>query len=280
MRDFACDNFDVNEAVEELLDGGGAIRFRGAFPPAMVQRARKQIMIRTEQDPAKLTHFQATGGDESLLGKQRRVWNLLNKGAIFSEMSQHPAAVKVLRSFLGDEFIMGSICASRLLPGSPGQEPHIDYPYWDFHKPNTFPARTNATFPLNMQATIMLDPFTDVSGATAYLPGSQKTIRYPTKDDPFFDRCERMLGEPGDMVLFFGAAWHCAMPNRSDDDRTGILIEYLPKFIKPVEDLLAGLDQDFLDGADPMMRQLLGLNYKYPQVFEQTVGGNEEGIGT
>lgn len=81
------------------------------------------------------------------------------------------------------------------------------------------------------------------------------------------------------MVIFFGATWHCAMPNQSQADRTGILIEYLPKFVKPVEDLLSGLDQEFLDNADPMIRQLLGLNYPYPQIFDKSQGGTEQGIG-
>ena len=44
-----------------------------------------------------------------------------------------------MSKFLGSEFICGSYCASRLLPGAAGQEPHIDYPYWDFYKEDTFP---------------------------------------------------------------------------------------------------------------------------------------------
>lgn len=279
MRDFDWHDFDVEDAVAELMDGGGAVRFPGAFPEAAVREARDIITAISDRDVPKLTHFQRTAGDEAALDRQRRVWNLLSKAPIFSAFAMHPAAMTLLGRFLGDEFIMGSICASRLLPGSPGQEPHIDYPYWDFHKRASFPMRTNASFPLNAQATIMLDPFTEESGATAYLPGSQKAMRYPGKDDPFFDRCSRMLGDPGDMVVFFGATWHCAMPNRSDHDRTGILIEYLPKFVKPVEDLLSGLDEAFLDSADPMIRQLLGLNYPYPQIFDKTQGGTEQGIG-
>jgi ectoine hydroxylase-related dioxygenase (phytanoyl-CoA dioxygenase family) len=279
MHDFDWHDFDVEEVVAELLDGIGAVRFPGAFPAETIREARDIIMALSEREAPKLTHFQKTGGDEELLNRQRRVWNLLAKGPIFSEIARHPATMTVLSRFLGDEFIMGSMCASRLLPGSPGQEPHIDYPYWDFHKRESFPVRTNASFPLNAQATIMLDPFTEASGATAFMPGSQKAMRYPTKDDPFFDRCARMLGEPGDMVIFFGAAWHCAMPNRADHDRIGILIEYLPKFVKPVEDLLSGLDQAFLAAADPTIRQLLGLNYPYPQIFDKTQGGTEQGLG-
>ena len=85
---------------------------------------------------------------------------------------------------------------------------------------------------MNGQATILLDPFTDENGATAYKPGSQKVLHYPDAADDLFDGHERMLSEPGDVVLFFGLVWHCAMPKLSDP---GILIEFLPKFVKPVD---------------------------------------------
>jgi ectoine hydroxylase-related dioxygenase (phytanoyl-CoA dioxygenase family) len=86
-----------------------------------------------------------------------------------------------MRAFLGSEFIMGSIAANRILPGGPGQEPHIDYPYWDYHSPESHPARINASFPLNAQATIMLDPFTEETGATAYVPGTQASCIIPVE---------------------------------------------------------------------------------------------------
>lgn len=278
MRDFDVADYDVDAVVEELLEGAGAVRFPQAFPPAKVREVRDRVIELSEREAPKVTHFQSAGNDSEQLRLQRRVWNLLAKGPIFSEMAQHPAVMKVLARFLGDEFIMGSICASRLLPGCKGQEPHIDYPYWDLHKRSSFPVRTNASFPLNAQVTIILDPFTEETGATAFMPGSQKELRYPTADDRFFDNCARMTGAPGDIVLFFGAAWHCAMPNASSQDRSAILIEYLPKFVKPVEDMLAGLDAAFLDAADPTIRQLLGLNYQYPQVFEQSAAVNAEGL--
>ena len=131
---------------------------------------------------------------------QRRVWNLLAKGDVFSDMAAHPVIMDVLRKFLGSEFIMGSIAANRILPGGLGQEPHVDYPYWDFYKPESHPIGLNGSFPMNAQVSILLDPFTEETGATAYAPGSQKELRYPNEDDKFFDICERMLGEPGDVA--------------------------------------------------------------------------------
>ncbi|QPH54137.1 phytanoyl-CoA dioxygenase family protein [Pontivivens ytuae] len=263
--------------VEELMTGGGAVRLTGLFTADEVAEARAIIMRHSEADAAKVTHFQGAAEADGTLALQRRVWNLLAKGEVFSRMAAHSVLMAILRRFLGSEFIMGSIAANRILPGGPGQEPHIDYPYWDFHTPQTHPMGLNASFPMNAQVSVILDPFTEESGATAYVPGSQKELRYPTEDDRFFERCARMTGDPGDAVIFFGAAWHCAMPNRSDHDRNAVLIQYLPKWVKPMEDMPAALPADFVAAASDDMCQLLGLNYPYPEVLDVAEGGNTEG---
>ncbi|UPG93700.1 phytanoyl-CoA dioxygenase family protein [Luteibacter aegosomatissinici] len=272
-------NLDTDAIVRELLEGAGAVTLRGLFSKAEIAEARDIVMRESNADDrgAKVTHFQGDAEKAGRIQLQRRVWNLLAKGDIFSRMAAHPVIMKVMRAFLGTEFIMGSIAANRILPGGPGQEPHIDYPYWDFHSPETHPVRINSSFPLNGQVTIMLDPFTEETGATAYVPGTQRELRYPDDADRFFDRCERMLGEAGDTVVFFGAVWHCAMPNRSTIDRSAIITQYLPKFIKPMEDLPAALPEAFVKAASPNIKQLLGLNYPYPEVLDAARGGNAEG---
>ncbi len=66
---------------------------------------------------------------------------------------------------LGDEFILGSIAANQLLPGGRARSSHVDYPYWDIYKRSSFPTNINPSFPLNLQATILLDDFTAENGA-------------------------------------------------------------------------------------------------------------------
>ena len=277
MKRVAPDQADPEAIADELLNGAGAVLFEGLFSPEQVAEARAIIMSESEREAQKVTHFQGAAEAGGQLNLQRRVWNLLAKGEVFSHMAAHPVIMAALRRFLGTEFIMGSIAANRILPGGPGQEPHVDYPYWDFHSPETHPIGLNASFPMNAQVSVILDPFTEESGATAYVPGSQRELRYPGDSDRFFERCERMLGGPGDAVLFYGAAWHCAMPNNSDHDRNAVLIQYLPKWVKPMEDMPAALPQSFIDAASPDMRQLLGLNYPYPDVLDSARAGNTEG---
>ena len=277
MKSFTAKTANPDVIVDELLNGGGAVKISGLFTPEQIAEARAIVMVHSEQNAEKVTHFQGAAEQEGKISLQRRVWNLLAKGEVFSQMAAHPVLMDILRKFLGTEFIMGSIAANRILPGGPGQEPHVDYPYWDFHKPETHPVGFNGSFPMNAQVSIILDPFTAESGATGYYPGSQKMLRYPTPEDKFYDNCAQMTGEPGDVALFYGVTWHCAMPNNSDHDRSAILIQYLPKWVKPMEDIPAALPQSFVDGASDDIRQLMGLNYPYPEVLDAAKAGNTEG---
>ena len=277
MKTFTATTADPDAIVQELLNGAGAVRITGLFTPDQIAEARAIIMEHSENDSDKATHFQGAAEADGKISLQRRVWNLLAKGEVFSDMAAHPVLMDILRKFLGTEFIMGSIAANRILPGGPGQEPHVDYPYWDFHAPETHPVGLNGSFPMNAQVSVLLDPFTVESGATGYVPGSQKELRYPKPEDNFYDHCEQMLGDPGDVALFYGVTWHCAMPNNADHDRNAVLIQYLPKFVKPMEDMPAALPQSFIDGASADMRQLLGLNYPYPEVLDAAKAGNTEG---
>jgi ectoine hydroxylase-related dioxygenase (phytanoyl-CoA dioxygenase family) len=256
------------EIIEEFIDGAGAVVIRNAFSDDEVAEARRLIMAYSA-DEDKETHFQGANRDK--LHLQRRVWNLLNKGEIFEAMVQHPDVVKIASAILGDKFIMGSIAANRLLPGGPGQEPHIDYPYWDMYEREGFPARINSSFPMNMQITIPLDPFNATSGASAFLAHSQGELLYPTTEDRdrFYAECDRMSGNPGDAIIFNGMVWHCAMPNESDHDRSAILIEYLAKFVTPLEDQKSGVRQEVIDRGTPLLHQLMALTYPYPKLFDE-----------
>jgi ectoine hydroxylase-related dioxygenase (phytanoyl-CoA dioxygenase family) len=252
--------------INELLQGAGVVVIRSSLSPDDLAESRDLIMQYSAMEGDKITHFH--GGHEDQVHLQRRVWNLLNKGEVFERMVQHPTVMKIAGAFLGSEFIMGSVAANRLLPGGPGQEPHVDYPYWDLYRTETFPANINSSFPLNMQATFLLDDFTEENGATAFLPGSQQKLSWPD-EATFFAGAQRKIGKAGDCYIFNGMVWHCAMPNKSTGDRSAILVEYLAKFITPLEDQKHGVRPDVVERATPMLRQLMSLVYPYPQILDE-----------
>ncbi|MEM8728887.1 MAG: phytanoyl-CoA dioxygenase family protein [Pseudomonadota bacterium] len=263
METFTRQSFDAETIAQGLLTGDGVVLLKDTFPRERIARFKACLDAETEAGVETGSHFNQSEEEAAL---QRSIWftRLVALDPGIADLVEDPMIVEAMRRFLGTEFVMGSLCASRIMPGFKGQQPHVDYPYWDIYRRDTFPREINASFPLNAQAIILIDAFTAENGATALVPGSQHMLRYPEPADGFMDCCIRLTGEPGDVVLFNGAAWHCAMPNASTASRMGLLVEFLPKFVKPIEDMLTGLDPAFLERASPVMKQLLGFRYPWP----------------
>ena len=80
--------------VEALLRGPGAVRIRGLFSAAQVAEARRVVMAHSQDRAQTVTHFQGQAAEDQRLHLQRRVWNLLAKGDVFSEMAEHPAILR------------------------------------------------------------------------------------------------------------------------------------------------------------------------------------------
>jgi len=266
-------NEDIRLATDALLEGQGYFLFESVVDADEIATANNIINTHSA-DAGGATHFHGASGDK--LDLQRRVWNLLNKGQIFVDMVQHPAVMEIFAKILGRQFILGSFAANRLLPGAAGQEPHIDYPYWDMHDTAEFPHGINAGFHMNCQSLIALHDFTIENGATAVAPHSQKRGIYPSEAE--FQAEHIQLPCPaGSLLVFTGLIWHCAMPNNSNADRTSVLGQYLPKFVKPMEDLKQSVADDVAANATPELRQLLGLDLRYPELLEDAGSGNTEG---
>ena len=278
MLRFTKTSFDKKIALNELIQGDGVIVVEDIYDIDTISKARLVVNEFADNQEQKESHFNAEAEASGKIKLQQRVWNLFGKGLVFSDLITHDLIFDLMSPFLGTEFFCGSYCASRLLPGSLGQELHIDYPYWDYYKEGTFPMGLNSSFPQNCQATIPLDICSAESGATGYIPGSQKNLHYPNKDDDF-SNLQQMIGKPGDIVFFNGNCWHGAMPNKSNHQRAALLIEFLPKYIKPVEDLVSYLDDDFKNSSSERVKQLLGLNYKYPKIMDISKSINQIGIG-
>jgi ectoine hydroxylase-related dioxygenase (phytanoyl-CoA dioxygenase family) len=278
MKKFLKHNFQIDEVLRELMHGSGVIVIENVYNLNDIKEAREIVNHFADTQEQKESHFNAEAESFGKIHLQQRVWNLFGKGEVFSKLISEDIIFSLMSKLLGSEFFCGSFCASRLLPGSPGQELHLDYPYWDFYNSETFPMGLNSSFAQNCQATIPLDICSVESGATAYIPGSQKKLKYPNQDDDFTNK-QQMVAKPGDLVFFNGNCWHGASPNKSDHQRAALLIEFLPKYIKPVEDLVSYLDEEFKKNSNSKVRQLLGLNYEYPKIMDVSKKTNNIGIG-
>ena len=65
-----------------------------------------------------------------------------------------------------------------------------------------------------------------------------------------------LSGKAGDVMFFPGLLQHCAMPNRAPEgSRTGILVQMLPKFVRPMEDLKASIAPEVVRGLPKVLLQ-------------------------
>ena len=129
MLEFNKSYSDSKIILDELLIGSGVVLFRDVFLQDQINEAREIVNKYADNHDEKETHFNAEAEDAGKIHLQQRVWNLFDKGKVFSTLITHDIIFDLMTKFLGTGFICGSYCASRLLPGAVGQEPHIDYPY-------------------------------------------------------------------------------------------------------------------------------------------------------
>ena len=51
----------------------------------------------------------------------------------------------------------------------------------------------------------------------------------------------------------------------------------MPKFVKPMEDLERSVAPEIIANSSPELRQLLGIDLRYPELLEDAETGNAEG---
>ncbi len=96
------------------------------------------------------------------VGANQRIWNLINKGAIFAELLHKPLVRDAMSHILDGRFILSSYTANIAGRGGDEMMLHADQGYVPLEIP----------IPVVANIMWMLDDFTDANGATRVVPGS------------------------------------------------------------------------------------------------------------
>ena len=127
MKNITRDEYCPSIVVEELLGGAGVVMLEGVFSQERIKRIAETLAAETDEAIDTGSHFNQNDQDPLL---QRRVWftRLVELDPDIASLVEEPLIFQSMQAFLGKEFVMGGMCASRIMPGYGGQEPHIDYP--------------------------------------------------------------------------------------------------------------------------------------------------------
>jgi hypothetical protein len=129
-----CSSFDLDH---DLRFGAGCCAVRQVFGPDFIARAAGHIEVIGGRQSKGVVHFVSSESDVP----SRRIWDCLENdgpgrlpdGTVertFLAQLRNPCVVAINATVLGTQWRVGSMAINETIPGSVGQEAHIDYTKW------------------------------------------------------------------------------------------------------------------------------------------------------
>jgi ectoine hydroxylase-related dioxygenase (phytanoyl-CoA dioxygenase family) len=181
-----------------------------------------------------------------------RVFYLLELDPLFRELIQHPVAVDMVQSLLGETFLISNFTANIARPGSKSMALHSD---------QSLVVPEPWVQPWAMNIIWCLSDVSFENGATLFVPGSH---RWETRADIPSDAHKRLRpfeAKAGSILAMEGRIWHTSGANITRDQDRALLFGYYTKpFLRPQVNWNAGLSPETQSSLSPRMRQWLGLD--------------------
>lgn len=181
-----------------------------------------------------------------------RIYYLLERDEVFRDLILHPLAVDIVRSVLGDDFLISNFTANIARPGSGSMGLHSDQSI-------VVPEPWLDVWALNV-IWCLTDVYGD-NGATLYIPGSNKfqTRRdVPANADHLLQPFQATAGS---IILMDGRVWHTSGANiTKDQDRTLLFAYYTKAFLRQQVNWTAKMSKDLQETLSEEMKARLGLN--------------------
>lgn len=264
---------DIELAKSNIADFGYCI-VKDVLNADEVEALRNRLEEQTKAEAEiGLTHH--------LPDKKQLVKFLLNKGQVFREVLSKPELHSVVKSVLGDEYLLSAFHAHIAHPG--GEMAFHTDQFW-MPPPTTVEKKTlirpgSITRARNRghhvggdelmlvpsispavvcNAMWMLDEFTADNGATIVVPGSHLSGRQPDATLDVDANWVPAVGPPGSVVIFEGRTWHSTGVNRTTATRTGLTTNFCAPQFRQQENLLLGTRPEVLAKMSDELKQLCG----------------------
>ena len=241
------DPTDDLDRAEHDLRTHGICAVTGALDAGTLDAARSALYAAAADDRAR-GREQKFGLDYAHDDTNQRVWNVLSRSPVFSDLAEHPIALRLLRSVLGWPMLLGNLSANITGPGGGEMVLHAD----QIFVPTPWPEH-----PQGANAAWCLDDFTAENGATCFVPGSHLLHRPPRPDDDA--TAVPMEAPAGSVVVFESRLWHRTGNNRTADQRrAGLFGWYTKPIYRTQENWFLALDPSVRQFASDDLLVLLG----------------------
>ena len=204
---------DTASALRNLREFGVCV-IPDALTPTQLARAKEAIYRAADDDRARGRQQHGFGLDRD--DGNVRVWNLLNRDPLFSDLAEHPVALELVRATLGWPALLSNISGNITGPGAAAGVLHAD---------QIFTPEPWACAPQGINITWCIDDFTRENGATEVVVGSHVWNRSPTEADSEV-KLVSAEAPAGSLIAFESRIWHRTGANTSKDRRRAAVFPF------------------------------------------------------
>tara|TARA_B100000959_G_scaffold280046_1_gene341210 strand:- start:132 stop:1430 length:1299 start_codon:yes stop_codon:yes gene_type:complete len=260
-------NKTVKRIIYELTKGKGFFIIKNYYNKNKIKKVLDIITREIKRDNIYQKNYSKFSCDKKY--KNINILNLLNLDKIFSEIIQPRIAMDAFKKLLGENFICTWFAAQCSLPGSRGQNMHLDYPYVVFNKPGDripYYGMEDKELLLSCGLLTYLHDFDKEKSGTFFLENSHKFRKFPTIEDVKKNNFQQVKIPKGGIMIFNALMWHGAMPNYSHNkNRFVVVAHYTPGFVRTRLDIAKKIKKSVIKKDKGILRQLLGFNKKLPK---------------
>ncbi|HRE44137.1 MAG TPA: phytanoyl-CoA dioxygenase family protein [Terricaulis sp.] len=186
-----------------------------------------------------------------------RVNGLLSKASMVQRLALHPRVLALAQAALSpacDCIRLNMTQAIRIHPGQQAQAPHRDEEMW--------PADPNGQiWSLNVMWAV--SDFTEANGATRLWPKSHVNRLGRTPDPE-----QALLGvmKAGSALVYLGGLTHSGGANRSQADRTGVVVGYCAGWLRTYENQFLAYPREIAREFPEELQHLIGYRHHRPNL--------------
>ncbi len=210
-------------------------------------------------------------------GVNQRLWMLVNKGACFRDLIEHPLVDELVGHVLGADFILSTLSANIAKPGGVRMGLHTDQwwmpqpvrsgeSYWRASEITRRPmpgfVQPDPTLgiapPVVANTMWMLSDFSPQNGATEVVPGSHLSGAHPHPAEQGGYPIFQPEAPAGTLMVFDGRLWHGTGAHTGGDDRLGALATFCCPQFRQQENQTLGLDRALWSQISDKLKARLG----------------------
>jgi hypothetical protein len=181
--------------------------------------------------------------------RTKRIFDPLVRTRILDDLVRHPMLMGAVEARIGPAQL-GMTVLSEVGPGEVGQRPHRDGAVYPL-PPDFGPVMLNAIW--------AIDNFTTANGATVAVPESHREDRRAPGSGEWVGATSVAM-PAGSVLLYDGRLVHGAGVNKTDAGRTGFIVEYVARWLRPNENHTLAVPVETARGLPRDLRELLGYN--------------------